>query len=140
MTTILGTVAIIALLWTALSALPAGLEARMPLPYMIALTPLLWVPLVVLAAIGAWYHEWSAAAMLVVAALIASSQRINYWGTSIDPVGKRRESQRETHRETSVDVQNTNDSNISAATSSSPDTDAAIRETSRETVDVLRNN
>ena len=140
MTTILGTVAIIALLWTALSALPAGLEARMPLPYMIALTPLLWVPLVALAAIGAWYHEWSAAAMLVVAALIASSQRINYWGTSIDPVGKRRESQRETHRETSVDVQNTNDSNISAATSSSPDTDAAIRETSRETGDVLRNN
>ena len=41
MTTILSAVAIIALLWTTLSALPAGLEARMPLPYMIALTPLL---------------------------------------------------------------------------------------------------
>ena len=39
MTTILSAVAIIALLWTTLSALPAGLEARMPLPYMIALTP-----------------------------------------------------------------------------------------------------
>ena len=48
MTTILGAVAIIALLWTTLSALPAGLEARMPLPYMIALTPLLWVPLMIL--------------------------------------------------------------------------------------------
>lgn len=32
MTTILSAVAIIALLWTTLSALPAGLEARMPLP------------------------------------------------------------------------------------------------------------
>ena len=60
MTTILGAVAIIALLWTALSALPAGLEARMPLPYMIALTPLLWVPLMILAAVAAWQHEWTA--------------------------------------------------------------------------------
>ena len=42
------------LLWTTLSALPAGLEARMPLPYMIALTPLLWVPLMILAAVAAW--------------------------------------------------------------------------------------
>ena len=33
MTTILSAVAIIALLWTTLSALPAGLEARMPVSY-----------------------------------------------------------------------------------------------------------
>ena len=84
MTTILSAVAIIALLWTTLSALPAGLEARMPLPYMIALTPLLWVPLMILAAVAAWQHEWTAMSLLIVVALIASSQRINYWGTSID--------------------------------------------------------
>lgn len=100
MTTILSAVAIIALLWTTLSALPAGLEARMPLPYMIALTPLLWVPLMILAAVAAWQHEWTAMSLLIVVALIASSQRINYWGTSIDPAGKRRESHRETARET----------------------------------------
>ena len=90
MTTILSAVAIIALLWTTLSALPAGLEARMPLPYMIALTPLLWVPLMILAAVAAWQHEWTAMSLLIVVALIASSQRINYWGTSIDPAGKRK--------------------------------------------------
>lgn len=100
MTTILSAVAIIALLWTTLSALPAGLEARMPLPYMIALTPLLWVPLMILAAVAAWQHEWTAMSLLIVVALIASSQRINYWGTSIDPAGKRKESHRETARET----------------------------------------
>lgn len=100
MTTILSAVAIIALLWTTLSALPAGLEARMPLPYMIALTPLLWVPLMILAAVAAWQHEWTAMSLLIVVALIASSQRINYWGTSIDPAGKRKESHRETTRET----------------------------------------
>lgn len=100
MTTILSAVAIIALLWTTLSALPAGLEARMPLPYMIALTPLLCVPLMILAAVAAWQHEWTAMSLLIVVALIASSQRINYWGTSIDPAGKRKESHRETARET----------------------------------------
>ena len=68
MTTILGAVAIIALLWTTLSALPAGLEARMPLPYMIALTPLLWVPLMILAAVAAWQHEWTAMSLLIVVA------------------------------------------------------------------------
>lgn len=100
MTTILSAVAIIALLWTTLSALPAGLEARMPLPYMIALTPLLCVPLMILAAVAAWQHEWTAMSLLIVVALIASSQRINYWGTSIDPAGKRKESHCETTRET----------------------------------------
>ncbi len=59
----------------------------MPLPYMIALTPLLWVPLMILAAVAAWQHEWTAMSLLIVVALIASSQRINYWGTSIDPAG-----------------------------------------------------
>lgn len=104
MTTILSAVAIIALLWTTLSALPAGLEARMPLPYMIALTPLLCVPLMILAAVAAWQHEWTAMSLLIVVALIASSQRINYWGTSIDPAGKRKESHRETARETTADA------------------------------------
>ena len=134
MTTILGTVAIIALLWTALSALPAGLEARMPLPYMIALTPLLWVPLVVLAAFAAWQREWSVMSLLIVAALFASSHRLNYWGTSIDPAGKRKESHRETPRETSANTQNMNNSsnadNTVTVSSSTIDTN---RETSRET-------
>ena len=53
----------------------------MPLPYMIALTPLLCVPLMILAAVAAWQHEWTAMSLLIVVALIASSQRINYWGT-----------------------------------------------------------
>ena len=47
---------------------------------MIALTPMLWVPLMILAAVAAWQHEWTAMSLLIVVALIASSQRINYWG------------------------------------------------------------
>ena len=139
MTTILGAVAIIALLWTALSALPAGLEARMPLPYMIALTPLLWVPLMILAAVAAWQHEWTAMSSLIVVALIASSQRINYWGTSIDPAGKRRESHRETARETTSPTlsksHNSNTSSTSNTPKEGPETvPDGHRETTRETL------
>ena len=75
MTTILSAVAIIALLWTTLSALPAGLEARMPLPYMIALTPLLWVPLMILAAVAAWQHEWTAMCQLTAHQLLGYVNR-----------------------------------------------------------------
>ena len=39
------------------------------------------------AAVAAWQHEWTAMSLLIVVALIASSQRINYWGTSIDRPG-----------------------------------------------------
>ena len=139
MTTILGAVAIIALLWTALSALPAGLEARMPLPYMIALTPLLWVPLMILAAVAAWQHEWTAMSLLIMVALIASSQRISYWGTSIDPAGKRRESHRETARETTSPTMtkshNSNTSGTSNTPKEGPETISdGHRETTRETL------
>ena len=120
MTTILSAVAIIALLWTTLSALPAGLEARMPLPYMIALTPLLWVPLMILAAVAAWQHEWTAMSLLIVVALIASSQRINYWGTSIDPAGKRKESHRETARETTSPTLSKSHNSNTSGTSNTP--------------------
>ena len=139
MTTILSAVAIIALLWTTLSALPAGLEARMPLPYMIALTPLLCVPLMILAAVAAWQHEWTAMSLLIVVALIASSQRINYWGTSIDPAGKRKESHRETARETTSPTlsksHNSNTSGTSNTPKEGPETISdGHRETTRETL------
>lgn len=139
MTTILSAVAIIALLWTTLSALPAGLEARMPLPYMIALTPLLCVPLMILAAVAAWQHEWTAMSLLIVVALIASSQRINYWGTSIDPAGKRKESHRETARETtSPTLSKSHNSNTSGTSNTSKEGPETIsdghRETTRETL------
>ncbi|MBT1164942.1 endonuclease/exonuclease/phosphatase family protein [Bifidobacterium felsineum] len=91
MTTWFAVVVILAWLWLGLSALPAGLEAHMPMPYMIALTPFLWIPLVALAGVAAWQHHWGAVCLLLVTALMTSSQRISYWGTS---------AKRETSRET----------------------------------------
>lgn len=115
-TTLFAVVIIIAWLWLGLSALPAGLEARMPLPYMIALTPFLWVPLIVLAGVAVWQHEWGAMCLLIVAALMTSSQRISYWGTGLT-AGKRRETLRETSSgnagRTAMHTGKANDSNVS---------------------------
>lgn len=143
MATLLYVVAFIAMLWAALSALPAGLEAHMPMPYMIALTPFLWVPLAALAAFGAWRGEWGAVCCLLVAACMASSQRISYWGTSLNPMEQRRESRRETSRETphraSTEPRDNRDSRYTGPIptcgqeSDSPSL-AADRETSRETL------
>ncbi|NEG55061.1 endonuclease/exonuclease/phosphatase family protein [Bifidobacterium platyrrhinorum] len=87
--------------WVLLSQLSAGMEARMPFPYMIALIPFLWVPLVACAAVAAYLREWGAMCCLLAVALSASTRRIAYWGTDPHP---RRETSRETHsdsRETS---------------------------------------
>ena len=102
-TTFFAVVIILAWLWLGLSALPAGLEARMPLPYMIALTPFLWVPLIVFAGVAVWQHEWGAMCLLIVSALMTSSQRISYWGTGLT-ASKKRETLRETWRETSYET------------------------------------
>ncbi|NMM98958.1 endonuclease/exonuclease/phosphatase family protein [Bifidobacterium olomucense] len=101
MTTLFAVVVILAWLWLGLSALPSGLEAHMPMPYMIALTPFLWIPLAVLAGVAAWQHHWGFVCLLLVTALMTSSQRISYWGTGLK-TGTR--PARETSRETpSVD-------------------------------------
>lgn len=100
MITFLYIVALIGCIWAALCALPAGAEARMPLPYMIALTPFLWIPLLVGAGVAAWLHAWGALFCLLADALLTSSQRLSYWGLSSDPRAKRRETHHETSRET----------------------------------------
>ena len=152
MITFLYILAFIGFVWLGLCALPAGMEARMPMPYLIALTPFLWVPLVIFAGIGAWQHEWGVVSLLLVAALMTSSQRISYWGTGIKPHSTR-DTSRETGRETphtpiakdtkqAGNSQKTNDFITSAVTDaiqsaqssidSSPS--SATRETARETL------
>lgn len=152
MITFLYILAFIGFVWLGLCALPAGMEARMPMPYLIALTPFLWVPLVIFAGIGAWQHEWGVVSLLLVAALMTSSQRISYWGTGIKPQSTRdtsRETGRETpHTPTAKDTkqagnsQKSNDSAAPALTEISQSTSSSMasplppetRETDRETL------
>lgn len=104
----------VGMVWVLLGQLPAGWDARMPLPYMIALTPFLWVPLVLCAAAAGLLHEWGLMVCLLVVALAASTRRIAYWGTDPRP-GRNTDGTRDTSRETSRE------------------THRNIRETSRET-------
>lgn len=78
MSIMLTAAALAAWCWIALSLLPAGAEARMPLPYMIALIPLLWVPLAALAALAAWLHLWGAACCALAAAIASVLRRFGH--------------------------------------------------------------
>ena len=69
--------------WIALTALPAGREGHMPMPYLIALVPFLWIPLVGLAVWAAVLHQWMIVVAMLFLALAASSRRMQYWGTGI---------------------------------------------------------
>ncbi|MBW3080224.1 endonuclease/exonuclease/phosphatase family protein [Bifidobacterium saguinibicoloris] len=71
--------AIVCAVWIALGALPAGLDGYMPLPYLIALSPFLWIPSLALAALAAWQGEWGMTWTLGALALAAPSRRVEYW-------------------------------------------------------------
>ena len=64
--------------WTMLSELPAGAERRMPLPYLVALVPFVWIPMVLFALVAAVLHEWGPMCCLLAVALAASSRRLSY--------------------------------------------------------------
>ncbi|OZG66495.1 endonuclease/exonuclease/phosphatase family protein [Bifidobacterium eulemuris] len=134
---------IIAALWIALTALPAGWEGHMPMPYLIALVPFLWIPLVALAVWAAVLHEWGIVGAMLVLALAASSRRMQYLGSGFDmspsavrPIGgtgrasttaKSRETSRETlfgsretDRETSTAANTDGPERSSGTTAASP--------------------
>ena len=50
-------VLLVCVLWIALSEMPAGWDGHLPLPYLIALTPLLWIPTLAIAIAGAVRHD-----------------------------------------------------------------------------------
>lgn len=94
MTIALGTALALLVLWWALRFLPAGAEGRLPLPYLIALIPFLWIPALLLAVVavvlGCWPLAAAAVALAVIVALRVPLHRLSL-----------RETYRETHPETS---------------------------------------
>ena len=63
-------VLLVCVLWIALSEMPAGWDGHLPLPYLIALTPLLWIPTLAIAIAGAVRHD---TALAIVAAIAFDS-------------------------------------------------------------------
>ena len=98
MTIALVVLAVLLWCWLLLSCLPAGVEGHMPMPYLIALIPLLWVPSLVMAVVSACFHAWVPLCAFVLAAAASVARLWPYWNPA-----RSRAAQRETRRETSSD-------------------------------------
>ncbi|MBT1180261.1 endonuclease/exonuclease/phosphatase family protein [Bifidobacterium vespertilionis] len=81
---VLWIIVLMCILWIALAALPAGREKVMPLPYMIALIPFLWVPMAVVAAIAAFsLHEWGLMCGAIATGIATQIYQSRYQGTAL---------------------------------------------------------
>ena len=69
--------------WWALRFLPAGAEGRLPLPYLIALIPFLWIPALLLAVVAVVLGCWPLA---VAAVALAVSKVVR--GAPVEVVGE----------------------------------------------------
>lgn len=91
MSVVIGILLAIIVAWAALRALPAGAEGRLPLPYLIALIPFLWIPSLLLALASMLTGNWLLAG-IATAFTVIIPLRV--------PIHRRhnRETSRETHR------------------------------------------
>ncbi|MBW3094482.1 endonuclease/exonuclease/phosphatase family protein [Bifidobacterium sp. 64T4] len=135
MTIVLAVLAVLLWCWLLLSCLPAGVEAHLPMPYLIALVPLLWVPSLVLAAVSAYCGAWGMTCAFLLAALMSVARLWPYW------LPKRK---RGTSRETSSSVDD--DQTAAAGTLrvmtvncrfGRADAEAIVREVRERHIDVL---
>ena len=72
-------VLIVLIAWLALTELPAGWDGHKPLPYLIALTPFLWIPFTALAIVSVCLHAWPFAICAVVMIIASLMRQSAYW-------------------------------------------------------------
>lgn len=70
---------IVCLLWLALTELPAGWDGHKPLPYLIALTPMLWIAFAALGIAGLCMREWGFAACCAAGLIASLMRKTAYW-------------------------------------------------------------
>ena len=97
---------IICVVWIALGEMPAGWDGHLPLPYLIALIPLLWIPTLVIAVAGFALHEPALGGVAAVVCLASLLRKIAYWMENLNSpntaqrVAEKLAEKRETSRET----------------------------------------
>lgn len=69
---------VLALIWLALTELPAGWDGAKPLPFLIALTPMLYLVFIVLVIWGVCIHNWSFTACAAVGLLASLMRKTSY--------------------------------------------------------------
>lgn len=70
---------IILLAWLALTELPAGRDGHNPLPFLIALTPMLWIGFTGLGIIGAFMREWSFVVCCIIGLIASLLRKTSYY-------------------------------------------------------------
>ena len=97
---------IICVVWIALGEMPAGWDGHLPLPYLIALIPLLWIPTLAIAVAGFALHEPALGGVAAVVCLASLLRKIAYWMENLNSpntaqrVAEKLAEKRETSRET----------------------------------------
>ena len=97
---------IICVVWIALGEMPAGWDGHLPLPYLIALIPLLWIPTLVITVAGFALHEPALGGVAAVVCLASLLRKIAYWMENLNSpntaqrVAEKLANNRETSRET----------------------------------------
>ncbi|KAB8288714.1 endonuclease [Bifidobacterium ramosum] len=112
-------VVLLCAVWVALGSLPAGADAHMPLPYLIALIPLLWVPLLATAVAANVMREWGLLCGAIAVGLASQMRESAYWakaangffgvrsGATGDAAARSHDTMRETRRETEINSRET---------------------------------
>ena len=80
---------IICVVWIALGEMPAGWDGHLPLPYLIALIPLLWIPTLAIAVAGFALHEPALGGVAAVVCLASLLCKIAYWMENLLPILRR---------------------------------------------------
>ena len=96
MITAIWILAFLLVIWTALAWLPEGLSGHMPLPYMIALIPFLWIPLLLMGIWAGALQQWAACVLCLVWMLASLNSFAQYNRTRL-PTFVTGSSQRNTH-------------------------------------------
>ena len=86
MSVALWVVLLVCVLWIALSEMPAGWDGHLPLPYLIALTPLLWIPTLAIAIAGAVRHDTALAIVAAIACIASLLRKIAYWNNNLTSI------------------------------------------------------
>ena len=79
-------VLLVCVLWIALSEMPAGWDGHLPLPYLIALTPLLWIPTLAIAIAGVVRHDTALAIVAAIACIASLLRKIAYWNNNLTSI------------------------------------------------------
>ena len=98
-------VLLVCIVWIALGEMPAGWDGHLPLPYLIALIPFMWIPTLTISIAGFALHEIALGCTALGVCLASLLRKEQYWINNLqthntaqmiaDKLAEKRETSRE---------------------------------------------